>query len=394
VLAGPVWLLALGWIWQWARWVRNFPRVPVLAEIPLDELPPLRVASDFDLTVIVPACNEAAAIAATLDSLLASTGLRLQILAVNDRSTDATRQIMERVAAEAVRGGSAHRLQVISIAELPPGWLGKPHALATAAGLAQSEWILFTDGDVMFAPDALARALRFAQSELADHLAIMPDWLIETWGEAALYGALHALSCWTLRLWRIPDPKSRDFLGVGAFNLVRRSAYEDLGGFASLRMEVLEDLRLGWMVKRAGLRQRVAVGRGTVRVRWAVGAWGVVRNLEKNMFALYRYKIWLISVACMGLAVQIALPLAGLFAGGWALAGSLVCYAALAAMYWSSRRVTGVPARYFWVFPAAAGLFLVAMVRSVGLAIWRGGVVWRGTTYPLKELRAHAGRFW
>jgi hypothetical protein len=142
------------------------------------------------------------------------------------------------------------------------------------------------------------------------------------------------------------------------------------------------------------MRQRVAVGRGTVRVRWAVGAWGVVRNLEKNMFALYRYKVWLILVACIGLLIQIALPLAGLFAGGWALTGSLVCYAALAAVYWSSRKVTGVPARYVWVFPAAAGLFLMAMVRSVGLALWRGGVVWRGTTYSLKELRAHAGRFW
>jgi glycosyltransferase involved in cell wall biosynthesis len=387
-------LLALGWLWQWVLWVRNFPRVPVLAEIPVDALPALRAVRDFDLTVIVPACNEAAAIAATLDSLLASTGLRLQILAVNDRSTDATGQIMARVAAEAIRRGSAHCLEVISIAVLPDGWLGKPHALATAAELALSDWILFTDGDVLFTPDALARALRFAQGERADHLVMMPDWVIATWGEAAMHGALHALACWTLRLWRVPDPKARDFLGVGAFNLVRRSVYEALGGFASLRMEVLEDLRLGWMVKRAGMRQRVAVGRGTVRVRWAVGAWGVVRNLEKNMFALYRYKVWLILVACIGLLIQIALPLAGLFAGGWALTGSLVCYAALAAVYWSSRKVTGVPARYVWVFPAAAGLFLMAMVRSVGLALWRGGVVWRGTTYSLKELRAHAGRFW
>jgi len=175
---------------------------------------------------------------------------------------------------------------------------------------------------------------------------------------------------------------------------VRRGAYEDLGGFRALQMEVLEDLRLGWMVKRAGMRQRVVLGPGLVSVRWAHGAWGVVRNLEKNLFALHRYSTALTLLSCAGLAAQIAWPLLGLIAGGWARAGGAAIFVAIAAVYAVSRRVTRVPVGYVVVFPLAAGVFLFALVRSMTLALWRGGVVWRGTLYSLRELRAHAGRFW
>ena len=393
---GFVWLLALGWLWQLWQWLSNFPSLVDLTQIPHESLPALPVDSGDtpQLTVIVPACNEEVSIEATLRSLLASEEIRLQILAVDDRSTDRTGEIMEQVAAEASTVSIRHTLQVLHIRELPSGWLGKPHALATAAQSAQSEWILCTDADVLFAPRAASLALGYALAVQADHLILMPDWTMKSHGEAAMHGALHALSTWTLRLWRVADPAARDSLGVGAFNLIRRSAYEALGGFAALRMEVLEDLRFGRMLKRSGYRQRVVLGPGLAAVRWSRGAWGVVRNLEKNLFALYRYNIVLTLFACLGLAVQITLPLAAIIAGGTTRLAGIVTYTAIAGLYVASRKVTRVPPVYVLVYPLAASLFLFAMLRSMILVLVRGGVIWRGTLYSLKDLRANTGRFW
>jgi len=383
------WLLALGWFWQLAEWLVRFPQIPDLTRRSFAALPP---SQNPQLTVIVPACNEEASIETTLRSLLSSMGIRLQIIAVDDRSTDQTGAIMDAVAT-AFEGG-AHTIEVLHISELRAGWLGKPHALATASSKAQADWILFTDGDVVFAPNAAALAVRHAQDERLDHLVLMPDWTMGSHGEAAMHGAMHALSTWTLRLWRVSDPKARDFIGVGAFNLVRRDIYEALGGFTALRMEVLEDLRFGWMVKRAGYRQGVALGTGLAAVRWSAGAWGVVRNLEKNLFALYRYKTWLAGVAALGLMVQIALPFVAVFVGGWACVAGLLTFAAIAGLYFASGKVTRVTGGYVVFYPLAAALFLFALLRSTALALWRGGIVWRGTLYSLKELRANAGRFW
>jgi len=391
-----MWLLALGWLWQLGQWIRHFPSLPDLNRMPAGRLPDLHAEPDGkpQVTVVVPACNEEAAIEATLRSLLASRVVRLQIIAVDDRSTDGTGRIMDEVAISAVQAGDVHSLEVLHIRELPAAWLGKPHAVAKAAQLAAADWILFTDGDVVFAPEALQLALRYAMAEKADHLVLMPDWIMGSAGEAAMHGAVHAFTTWTMRLWRVSDPETGDSLGVGAFNLVRRSAYEAIGGFQSLRMEVLEDLRLGWMLKRAGYRQRIALGQGLAAVRWSDGAWGVVRNLEKNLFALHRYSIGLTLLGCLGLVIQIVLPIVALAAGGWSRVAALVLYAAVAGIYFASRKVTCVRPGYFFFYPLASCLFLFAMLRSMMLALIRGGVMWRGTLYSLKELRAHAGRLW
>jgi cellulose synthase/poly-beta-1,6-N-acetylglucosamine synthase-like glycosyltransferase len=162
ILTTFAWLLSLGWLWNLLEWLRNFPRAEDLNQITLPALAePCLILDSANpapphLTVIVPACNEAPSIAATLHSLLASTGIRLQILAVNDRSTDQTGQLMEEVLAEwqskSLNQTPKHTLEIIHIKYLLLGWLGKPHALAIAARLARADWIVFTDGDVLFGP--------------------------------------------------------------------------------------------------------------------------------------------------------------------------------------------------------------------------------------------------
>ena len=388
------WILALAWLWHAVAALRGLPSLPDLTRIDPDSLPSLPAGDGPDLTVVVPACNEERAIQATLRSLLASTGLRLQIVAVNDRSTDRTGELMDQVAAEAVANDGPHSLHALHISELPPGWLGKPHAMALAARQSRAPWLLFTDGDVIFHPQALSLALRHSQAETADHMVLVPTLIIETLGETVMLAVMNVLGGWTIRLWKAADPRARDFIGVGGFNLIRREVYERLGGFEALRMEVLDDMRLGWLVKRGGYRQRVAVGPGLVRIRWLQGALGVVHLAEKNGFAALRYRVGLMLLACLGVAAQIVVPLVAIAAGGWAMAAGLLTYALIAITYWANRKVTPASPWQAIFFAPAASVVLYAGLRSMVLALVRNGVDWRGARYSLDELRRHAGRGW
>ena len=387
------WSGALVWVWQAITALFGMARLPDLTGKDAD-LPPLPTGEGPHVTVIVPARNEEAAIQSTLRSLLASTRLRLQIIAVNDRSTDHTGERMDAIALQAAASGGPHSLQVLHIRELPAGWLGKPHAMALAAQQATAPWILFTDGDVQFHPQALQLALREALASHADHLVLVPSLILKTTGERAMLAVMQVLAQWAVRLWKVSDPKARDFLGVGGFNLIRRAVYKQVGGFEALRMEVLDDLRLGWRVKRSGFAQRVAVGAGLVRIRWIDGALAVVHLVEKNGFAIYRFRVGLTLAASLGMAMLAVWPIAAMAAGGWSLAAGLVTYAAIGLVYLANRRVTQVSPWMALFFAPATALVTFSFLRSMVLVLVRNGVDWRGTRYSLAELRRHAVPEW
>ncbi|MGA2964364.1 MAG: glycosyltransferase family 2 protein [Candidatus Korobacteraceae bacterium] len=355
----------------------------------LASLPP---GEEPHLAVIVPACNEEESIEATLRSLLGSVGIRLEIIAVNDRSTDRTGALMEEVARLAVEG--SHRLRVIHLKELPAGWLGKPHAMAKAAQQTTAPWLLFTDADVVFAPNALALALRHAIADRADHLCLALTLDFRSVGEAAVLATMTVLAQRTIRFWKIADPRARDYFGTGAFNLIRRAVYSQLGGFEALRMEVVEDLCLGWKVKHAGFAQRLVLGPGLVNIRWIQGAFGVVHLAEKNAFAVYRYHVWLLLLGCLGLAATIVFPFAALAASGWTPLAGILLYVSIALGYVACRRFTQVSPWLAIFFAPAAAIVLFASLRSMVLTLHRNGVEWRGVRYPLDELRKNAGRLW
>ncbi|MDE3199836.1 MAG: glycosyltransferase [Acidobacteriota bacterium] len=391
------WFYAAAWFWQGWIALRGMPTLPDLTRVDADALEALPDGAGPQLSVIVPACNEAESIEASLRSLLGSRGIRLEILAVNDRSTDATGAIIDRVAAE---NAGPHVLRAIHIDALPVGWLGKPHAMATAAAEATAEWLLFTDGDVMFAADALERALRCAREKRADHFVLVPTLIVHSVAERALQAAMQVLAQWSIRLWKVSDPKARDFVGVGGFNLIRSEAYRAIGGFESMPMEVLDDLRIGWKLKRAGFRAMVALGPDLVRIRWIAGALSVFKLIEKNSFATFRFRTVFHVLAAVGMTLVALVPLAAVLAGWsglphavWIVAGGWVAWGGIGLTYWANRKLMLAPAWMAVFFVPCVLLVAVAFVRSMVLTLVRGGIRWRGTYYPLEMLREHCGKW-
>ena len=214
---------------------------------------------------------------------------------------------------------------------MPCGWAhrkrraGKRRAQENAAQQTASDWLLFTDADCVFHPDSLRRAIHYATKTATDHLVLFPTAHMKTLGERMMIGFPQVMSSFAMRPWKVRDPKARDYIGVGAFNLIRRSAYEAIGTYEKLRLEVVDDLKLGESIKKAGLRQDVVFGRDLVSLRWAVGALGVVANLEKNLFAFLQFRsAWCWPSAPLTFFLCVC-PFLGIFlAPGWAKAGFAV----------------------------------------------------------------------
>jgi glycosyltransferase involved in cell wall biosynthesis len=377
-------ILALAWV---SRIVDAAIGMPGVADISqLEWKPdPRSAAGGPRVSIIVPARNEQEDIGQTLALLLALDYDNYEVIAVDDRSTDRTGEIMDQFAGGL---GAEGRLKVIHVSELPPGWMGKTHAMWTAGRQAGGEWFLFTDADVRFKPDSVGRALAYGESEKADHVVLFPQIIMKRPGERMMIAFFQTLFVFGHRPWKVADPKTKDHMGVGAFNLVRRSVYERVGTFERLRMEVLDDMKLGKVVKQAGYAQRNVFGRDLISLRWAKGALGVVNNLTKNFFAVLSFQWWRTVICCVGLGFLNLGPFLGIgFAHGWARLPYAIALAAMFSIYVGVSERSDVPAYYFLLHPVSTVLFLYALLWSMILTLHQGGVVWRGTKYPLDELR-------
>jgi glycosyltransferase involved in cell wall biosynthesis len=376
--AGAV--LALAWLSRIVDAAIGMPKVANIAEPQWNlRLPEARVS------IIVPARNEAADIEESLTSLLRLDYQDYEVIAVDDRSTDGTGQIMDRLAAIPAAQG---RLRVIHVDQLPKQWLGKTHAMWSAARRATGDWLLFTDADVTFRPDSLRRAMAYADAERADHVVLFPQIVMKKPGERMMVAFFQTLFVFGHRPWKTADPEAPDHMGVGAFNLVRRSTYESVGTYERLRLEVLDDMKLGKVVKNAGFRQRNVFGDDLISLRWAKGAWGMVENLTKNFFAVLSFQWWRVLASCCAFAFLNLLPFAGVWlAHGWQRLLYAVALLSMFGIYVGMSRRSPIPPYYFLLHPISTALFLYILLRSMSLTLWRGGVVWRGTRYPLEELR-------
>jgi len=337
------------------------------------------------VSIIVPAKNEEETVTGVLQALLALDYPNYEVIAIDDRSTDKTGPRMDEVASTAAAGG---RLKVLHITELPERWLGKTHAMWAASQQSTGDWLLFTDADVFFRPDTLRRTLSYVEATPVDHLVLFPTIVMGTPGERMMIAFFQSLFTFGHRPWKVGDPKTKDHIGVGAFNFVRRTAYEKIGTYEALRMEVLDDMKLGKVLKNAGFAQRVVFGDRLISIRWAKGALGVVNNFTKNFYAVMSFQWWRTVGSAVALMFLNLGPFAGIwFASGWSRVGYAVALLSLFLIYAGMSKRTKIPAYYFLLHPISTVLFLYALLQSMFVTLWDGGVTWRGTKYPLEELR-------
>ena len=369
--------LAAYWILTAILSYRGMARIPLLTQVtPFDGPTFPRVS------VLFAARDEAAKLSEALASLLALDYPNYEVIAVDDRSEDATLEILNNFAQRDAR------LKVAYIAELPQGWLGKPHALEMAYRESAGEWLVFTDADVQFAPDLLRRALALIEQQRSDHLTLLAGLDLRGFWEPTAVGYLGVCFALGVRPWQVSNPKSKVYMGVGAFQMIRRSTYEAIGTHRRLAMEVLDDMKLGKLVKQNGFRSGVAPSENFLRIRWQEGIGNVIKGMTKNMFAGFDFNIAKTLLGATGIFVISVLPILGIiFARGPAQIAAGI--AAAVAMAFEAQLMTEAKASRWFGVTHALGAMIVCyiIVRSMVVTLGRGGVVWRGTFYALEELK-------
>jgi cellulose synthase/poly-beta-1,6-N-acetylglucosamine synthase-like glycosyltransferase len=349
----------------------------------LEDVPPVHGPAPI-VSIVVAARDEERHIGDAVASFLAQSYGDYELIVVNDRSTDRTGEVLAELADRHTR------LRVLTVRELPEGWLGKNNALHTGAAVARGDLLLFADGDVVLRPDALSRAVRLLEVERADHLAVAPDLVLPTWPLALVVNYFMMWFLLWLRPWKARDPRSSAFIGIGAFNLVRAPAFRAVGGLSRIRLRPDDDIMLGKLLKRTGHRQLVASANGTVRVEWYHTLGGLARGFRKNAFAGLQYSLAMTAGAIIGNLALGVLP----FVAVWltndaeralyatAAVAQMIAYAGPA---WRQRTRPWLAMLY----PVAALLFVVILGAAVSRTLRRRGIEWRGTFYSLDLLRAN-----
>lgn len=342
-------------------------------------------AADADcprISVLFAARDEAEKMPGALATLVAVDYPNLEIVAVDDRSSDATARILDEFAE------NHPQLRVVHVRELPPRWLGKPHALQKAYEASSGEWLVFTDADVKFRPDALRRVATLARERGLDHLSLLGDVERSGFWDTVLitfFGMGFQLAA---DLHEVSNPNSRAYVGVGAFQMLKRSAYEACGTHRRLAMEVIDDMKLGKLVKQAGFRSGVAIAQDAVSVEWHLGLENLIRGLEKNFFAAAGFSVGMVALQIAGLLLFNVAPFLGLaFGGGWVrvLAGISVLIALC--FHLGGDAVMRASPLYCLTLPLGATVIAYILLRSTVITLRQGGIYWRETFYKLEELR-------
>lgn len=346
----------------------------------LRDLPPLPDAAAIPaVTVVVAVRDGASEIAGCIRGLLAQQQVDLRVVAVDDRSSDGTGAVLAGLAA------ADPRLRVVTVRELPPDWLGKGHALQVGAADADTPWLLFTDADAQLGPRTLVRAIAAAEATGADHVSLLPTHRRTTFlGRACLLAFQLVIQ---RRVAAVNRDHPRLFVGTGAFNLVRTDAYRCVGGHLPLRLEVVDDVWLGCLLRRAGYRSRVWLAQRDFAIDWGGTPKALVAVVAKNMFAVLRYRTPVALALVAGSALLLALTFAAPWIAGpagWLALGSCLASSLPGALL--ARRMDWEVAAGVLV-PFTRLLLPLALLNSTLRTLRLGGVRWRGTFYPLAQLR-------
>jgi glycosyltransferase involved in cell wall biosynthesis len=370
-------LVALFWLYFGLRNLIGLLSLPWLSKFP-----PIGNANAPRVSLIFAARDEQEKLPQALETLSKISYPSLEIVAVDDRSQDKTSAILDGAAK------SDDRLRIIHVKELPQGWLGKPHALQKAYQASTGEWLLFTDADVRFAPDALSRAMNLVQSRNADHLTLFGDVDRQGFWDTVLLTFFGLAMHLATESPRVSNPNSRAYIGIGAFQLVRRSAYEACGTHERLRMEVVDDIKLGKILKLGGYRSCVGIAVGFVAVRWQSGFRNLIRGVTKNFFAGLNYSVPLAVAAIVSMLLTNFAPFAGvIFGHGWVRILAAISVAIAMLFHVLVDLGAKISPLYALTHPIGALIFCWMILRSVVVTLWNGGVTWRDTFYKLSDLK-------
>lgn len=349
---------------------------------PLSQQPVLSAQSLPKISIILSALNEEKEIANALSSLLRLDYPQFEVIAIDDRSTDGTAQILDRMHEQDAR------LRVVHLQQLPSGWFGKNHALYVASQQAEGEWLLFTDADVLMKGDVLKKAMSYALSHQLDHVTLQECHTHQSMGlNLLLLGHYFSYSL-VMRPWRVRYALSKKSLGHGAFNLVRKDAYQMCGGHAAIAMECLDDLKLGELLKKNGFKQDIVDGKDYVVRPWYHSLPDMVKGWEKNGFAFYDYRLAPLLRDVIFALFFFYTPVIGiLLCDGINRYLNLLnlCLLILLSAYVAKQY--RLAKRYALLYPCAIGLLMYTVLHST-LVIYRNkGVIWRGTHYSLALLK-------
>lgn len=352
-------------------WLKNFAPVPD--------------AGCPSISILFAARDEEEKLPAALATLMEIDYPDLEVIAVDDRSQDSTGRILDEFAA-------AHpRLRAVHITELPKGWLGKPHALQKAYETSTGDWLLFTDADVRFQPDALRRAVALAKQLSLDHLSLLCDIEMIGFWEKVLVTFFVSVFHLANDPSRVSHPHSPFYVGVGAFQLLKRSAYETSGTHRRLAMEVIDDMKLGKLIKQSGFHSGVGIAEEHVVVRWHAGLGNLIRGVTKNFFAGFGYNLGFAALGIAGTLLLNVAPFFGvLFGHGGIRILAAIAFVITICFQIGLDIVMHVSPLYAFTHPLGAILLSYMLMRSAVVTLRQGGIIWRGTFYPLEDLKRGA----
>jgi hypothetical protein len=340
------------------------------------------------LSVLVAARNEAHTIEPALASLVAQDYPDLEIVLVDDRSTDGTGAVIDRMARADARVTAVH------LRDLAPGWLGKVHALQRGLEGSRGEIVLLTDADVHLAPGTLRFAVALMAARGLDQLAAIPRFLpTRSVVDVEVVEMLRALLTVLLPPWAVSSPGSGAFFGVGAFNMFRREAFARTPGFAHLRMETADDVGVGMLLKRSGAACAVVSAVDLVSVTWHRTLADIFRGSEKTyatmadcrairMVLMAATTVWFEISPLAGAAVAVSGTDPVLRVVGAAVALSFGLANVLFARFMPGYLFAGL------LTPLLVPVTVGAVLRTAWLGWRRDGIDWRGTRYTSAELRA------
>lgn len=361
------------------------------------------------ISVVVPARNEADTIRQCVEALLAQTYPNYEIIVVDDRSTDATGEILGEILCGAQDDSSESQddkgkeqaeqpkrfppLRVLQGEELPQDWAGKPHALIQGVQAARGEWLCFVDADTFASPESLVSVHSMAKTHRADMFTILTKQILGSFWEKVVLPVVFTALSFGFPAERVNDPDQPDAIANGQFILIRRRVYEAVGGHGAVKDRIDEDRALAEVVKGAGYRLVLADGRALARTRMYASFSEMWEGWTKNIFLGLEDRLGLLFLgASLGFFGALGLP-AWLLAGAawWGRGGGVAATIVIAeatilwiAILWVRALVArgfGISPFYAFTLPLGAFVFTAMMFSSTLKVLSGEGVTWKGRRY-------------